>query len=80
MPMYIEKRWCDKHVCDHWQEVTRNNKTICRGEEISPTDTEKTYSRRSGRGFKIYKMRKIGLPVTSEIDRSEHISQLQVDF
>lgn len=80
--IYVEKRWCDEHVCEHWQEVTRNNKTICRGEEVTPHDTEKTYSKRSGRGYKIYKIKlnKIGLPVAKQIERDIHIGQLQVDF
>jgi hypothetical protein len=78
--IYIEKRWCDIHVYEHWMEVTRNNKAICRGEEVTPADTEKTYSKHSGHGYKIYKFRKIGLPVAKPVEREIHISQLQVDF
>lgn len=80
MPIYVELRYCPEHTYEHWQEVTRNEQVICRGEKLSPHDTAKTYSKRSGRGYKIYKARKIGMPVTKERDKEIHISQLQVDF
>lgn len=80
MAMYIELRYCDIHVHEHWQEVDRNNRTICRGLDVTPSDTEKTFAKRSGKGYKIYKIKKIGLPVNKEPDRDVHISQLQVDF
>lgn len=80
MAMYVELRYCPDHVCEHWQEVDRNGKVRCRGEDVSPTDTEKTFAKRKGHGYNIYKVRKLGMPVTKEVERDTHISQLQVDF
>ena len=80
MPMYVEMHYCNEHTYDHWQEVTRTGKVICRGESVSPLDTTKTYSKHSGRGYKIYKAKKIGMPLSKDRDREIHISQLQVDF
>lgn len=54
MNIYIEQRYCMECVCVHWMQVTENNKEICKGEGLSPTEPgQGYYTRRQGTGYEL---------------------------
>ena len=55
--IYIEQRYCDKHACEHWVEVFRNGRQVCRGESLSPIENPTHYAKRLGRGYELLKKR-----------------------
>ena len=86
--MYVELVECDKCMTKHFVEVWRNSagewKQRCHGAELK-LETDKTFAKHSGKGFKIYKIRgmkkEIGMPTNSKVlQDQDHLKNLQVDF
>lgn len=82
-PIYVELVECEQCLKKHFVEVWRARdgtwKQKCHGPDLA-LETEKTFAKRSGKGFKIYKTKKIGLPTAAIVDRDTHIKELQIDF
>lgn len=86
MPVYVEQHYCSEHVTTHWQEVKdilcgADTRVICHGADYGPYETAKTFVKARGRGFLIYKRKKLftNLPIIVP-PSAEPRRELVVDF
>lgn len=67
--IYIEKRFCFDCLCDHWLEVTPQNKEICHGASYWPQDTRTQYVKHVAHGrFEVHTKTPAAFPQDLALD------------